>query len=62
LLPVEENYLPFLREFIDQELTPDDELWIYDSGEESWVNLAGCWGFAAVREGKIVAFHEVAMN
>lgn len=53
---------PFLSKFFDQNLAADDEVWLYDNGEEMWNNLAGTWGFAIVHEGKVRAWHEVAMN
>jgi hypothetical protein len=43
-------------------LTDEDQLWIYDTGEESWLHLHGEWGFAAVRDGKVKAFLMMAMN
>lgn len=54
--------LPFLQQFLDKNLADGDELWLYDTGEDAWLHLCGCWGFAVLRNGQVKAFHEVEMN
>lgn len=61
-MPYTDEDLPFLQEFLDREMTPADELWIYDNGEECWANLGGEWGFAVLHEGEVKAFSMVAIN
>lgn len=60
--PPSREHLPFLQQFFDNNLAEGDELWIYDTGEDAWLNLCGCWGFAVLRDGQVKAFEEVEEN
>jgi hypothetical protein len=46
-----------LQAWIQKHMQPDDELWWYDTGGESWANLRGESGFAVLRGGKVVEFY-----
>jgi hypothetical protein len=58
----DENLVPHFEEWYYSCEGYDAELWRYDTGPESWANLAGEWGFALVRNGEVVDFEMVAMN
>jgi uncharacterized protein (TIGR02996 family) len=51
-----------MREWVEANLRPGDELWEYDTAGESWVHLCGEMGYAIVREGKVVEFEMLLMN
>ena len=42
--------------------TSDTELWLYDTGEEAWENLAGEWGFALIRDEEIIDIMMIEEN
>jgi uncharacterized protein (TIGR02996 family) len=51
-----------MREWVEGNLRPGDELWEYDTGGESWEQLCGEMGYAIVRKGKVVEFEMLMMN
>jgi hypothetical protein len=48
--------------WIDKAMKPDDELWYYNTGGDTWENLRGEDGFALVRDGRVVDFYMWYMN
>jgi uncharacterized protein (TIGR02996 family) len=51
-----------MREWVEANLRPGDELWEYDTGGESWAHLCGEMGYAIIRNGKVVEFEMLMMN
>ncbi|OWK47505.1 TIGR02996 domain-containing protein [Fimbriiglobus ruber] len=51
-----------MREWVEANLKPGDELWEYNTGGESWAHLCGEMGYAIVRNGKVVEFEMLLMN
>jgi uncharacterized protein (TIGR02996 family) len=51
-----------MREWVEANLRPGDELWEYDTGGESWAHLCGEMGYAIVRNGKVVEFDVLMEN
>jgi uncharacterized protein (TIGR02996 family) len=51
-----------MREWIEANMWPGDELWEYDTGGDTWENLCGEMGYAIVRGGKVVDFAMFMMN
>jgi len=49
-------------EWIACSMEPGDELWRYDTGEDSWEALAGDCGFVILRDGKVFEFWMHLMN
>ncbi len=49
-------------EYIRRHLISGDEIWLYDTGPESWQNLAGENGIALVRNGRVISFMMLGMN
>lgn len=43
-------------------MQPQDEIWLYDSGPESWENLCGEIGIALVRAGHVINVIMFRMN
>jgi hypothetical protein len=43
-------------------MIPGDELWEYDSGQESWELMHGEMGYAIFRNGEVIDFHMSLMN
>jgi hypothetical protein len=48
------GYINDLWEAMKSRMLPDDELWRFDSGLESWRELRGWRGYAVRRHGKVV--------
>jgi hypothetical protein len=59
---VESGWLSYFNEHIKSQMLPGDELWLYDSGDESWENLSGEDGLALVRNGQVVALLMFSMS
>lgn len=58
-----EETVQHVRDFIAANVTDEeDELWLYDYGQEAWDNLGGEWGFAVLRRGEVTEFTIIAMN
>lgn len=53
----DERWRSFIKGFL-----PGDELWKFDSGDNSWVHRAGRSGFALVRDGEVVGVLTEEMN
>lgn len=51
-----------MRQWIDENLHPGDELWEYDTAGDSWEYLCGEMGYAIVRNGKVFEFEMLLMN
>ena len=52
----------WMREWIESNFRPGDELWQYNSGDKTWAHLCGRMGYAIVRDGKVVEFEMLMMN
>ncbi len=48
------DFLANFRKDVAAEMQPNDELWLYDSGPESWAHKHGQRGLALVRNGEVV--------
>src|SRR5579883_107781 len=51
-----------MKEWLESNLRPGDELWEYSTDGESWAHLCGEMGYAIVRNGKVVEFEMLLMN
>jgi uncharacterized protein (TIGR02996 family) len=60
--PSEGPTVRWLREWIEANMRPGDELWEYNTGGDSWENLCGEMGSALVRAGRVVEFKMLANN
>ena len=56
------GWLKYFRDNIVAEMQPGDELWLYDTGSESWANLTGERGLAHIRCGRVIELIMEAMN
>ena len=43
-------------------MRPGDEIWDFDSSEESWIHLAGRGGIGLVRDGEVIEAIILRMN
>jgi hypothetical protein len=51
-----------MRNWVEANMKPGDELWEYNTGGDSWEHLGGEMGYAVVRNGKVVEFYMSMMN
>ena len=52
---------PGIQDLLDL-MVPDDELWKFNSGKESWQHLAGRAGYVVLRKGQQVGHLTTVMN
>ncbi len=56
------RHVRYMREWIETNLRPGDELWEYDTAGNSWAHMCGEMGYAIVRNGKVVEFEMLMEN
>ena len=59
---VSAQWLDYYNQQFRSVMQPEDELWLYDSGPESWEDLCGETGLALVRAGQVINAIMFRMN